>query len=82
MTKVYDVIVVARTLGLRREKVLAGAIEVEARVPPNVFTHFVDIPVFIFGEIPMGYLWIFPNSDHLSVGIGTLPPQPGQPRPS
>lgn len=70
--------VVARSLGLRRDKVLAGAIEVEAPVPPEIFTHFADNLVFILGEIPMGYLWIFPKSDHLSIGIGALHPQPGQ----
>jgi geranylgeranyl reductase family protein len=70
--------IVARSLNLRREKVLAGAIEVEAPVPSDVFSRFAEQPVFIFGDISMGYLWIFPKSDHLSVGIGALHPQPGQ----
>lgn len=69
---------VARSLGLRREKVLAAAIEVEAPVAADVFSRYADMPVFIFGEIHMGYLWIFPKSGHLSVGIGALRPKRGE----
>ena len=68
----------ARSLGLRRRKVMAGAIEVEASVPADVFARFADQPMFIFGEVATGYLWIFPKSDHLSVGIGALHPRPGE----
>ena len=35
-------------------------------------------PVFIFREIANGYLWIFPKSDHLSVGIAALHPGRGE----
>jgi len=70
--------VVARSLGLRRKKVMAGAIEIEAVVPAEVFYRFADKPMFIFGEVATGYLWIFPKSDHLSVGIGALHPKPGE----
>ena len=70
--------VVAHSLGLRRDKTLLGAIEVEAPVSPEVFQRFQDAPVFIFGEIGMGYLWIFPKAEHLSVGIGALHPKPGE----
>lgn len=70
--------IVARSLGLRPRKEMAGAIEVEAVVPPEVFARYADQPVFIFGEIHTGYLWIFPKSDHLSVGIGALHPKPGE----
>ncbi len=48
--------VIAHSLKLRTGKVMAGAIEVEAAVPEEVFTRFVDKPLFIFGEISMGYL--------------------------
>jgi len=34
--------------------------------------------LFIFGEVRMGYLWIFPKAAHLSVGIGALRPRPGE----
>jgi flavin-dependent dehydrogenase len=60
---------------LRRNKVLAAAIEVEAPVTPEVLTQFADTPMFIFGEVRIGYLWIFPKSDHLSIGIGALHPK-------
>jgi len=70
--------VVAHSLGLRRNKTMLGAIEVEAPVPPEVFKRFKDTPMFIFGEIAMGYLWIFPKAEHLSVGIGALHPRPGE----
>ena len=69
--------VVAKSLDLRRNKSLAAAIEVEAQVPGEVFRRYEDQPVFIFGEIGMGYLWIFPKSSHLSVGIGAFHPRPG-----
>jgi geranylgeranyl reductase family protein len=69
---------VAHALGLRRNKIILGAIEVEAPVPPEIFQRFKEAPVFIFGEIDMGYLWIFPKAEHLSVGIGALRPQPGE----
>jgi len=65
---------VARSLGLRHGRELAGAIEVEAKVPPEVYARYAAAPVFIFGEIELGYLWIFPKGDHLSVGIGALHP--------
>ncbi len=70
--------VVARSLGLRPGRVMAGAIEVETAVPAKVFARFAERAMFIFGEITNGYLWIFPKSDHLSVGIGALHPQPGE----
>ena len=70
--------VVARSVGLRRKKVMAGAIEVEAVVPAEVFARFADKSIFIFGEVATGYLWIFPKSDHLSVGIGAVHSQPGE----
>lgn len=70
--------IIARSLGLRHKKVLAGAIEVEATIPSKVFARFAHAPMFIFGEVATGYLWIFPKSDHLSIGIGALHPRPGE----
>jgi geranylgeranyl reductase family protein len=69
---------VAQSLGLRRMKTLLGAIEVEAPIPQAVFQRFEETSLFIFGEIAMGYLWIFPKADHVSVGIGALHPRPGE----
>ncbi len=70
--------IVARSLGLRRAKTMAAAIEVEAPVPAEIMARFRDEAVFIFGEVRLGYLWIFPKSDHLSIGIGALHPRPGE----
>jgi geranylgeranyl reductase family protein len=70
--------IIARALGLRKRRVLAGAIEIEARVPPDVMQRFAGTPMLIFGEVGVGYLWIFPKADHLSVGIGGLNPRPGE----
>ncbi len=69
---------IARSLGLRRKKIMAGAIEIEAKVSDETLTRFAENPVFIFGEIGTGYIWIFPKADHLSIGIGGLKPKPGE----
>src|SRR5690349_18648698 len=70
--------ITARSLGLRAQKMMAGAIEVEAKVSTKVWERFAGNPLLIFGDLPVGYLWIFPKSDHLSVGIGALRPKPGE----
>lgn len=66
---------VARAVGLRRGKTLAAGIEAEVPATPEVLRRFAGCLLFIFGEVPMGYLWVFPKADHLSVGIGALRPQ-------
>lgn len=68
----------ARSLGLRSQRLLAAGIEVEANVSSAVQERFANNPVLIFGDLPVGYLWIFPKADHLSVGIGALHPRPGE----
>lgn len=70
--------IAARSLGLRPQKILAGAIEVEVHVPAAAQARFAENPLLIFGDLDVGYLWIFPKSDHLSVGIGALRPRPGE----
>jgi len=70
--------VVARSVGLRRGKIMAAAIEAEVPVPPAVLQRFANALLFIFDEIQPGYLWIFPKADHLSVGVGALHPKPGE----
>ncbi len=67
---------VARSLNLRRKKVLAGAIEIEASVPEDILTRYANKPVLIFGDVGVGYLWVFPKADHISVGVGGLNPRP------
>ncbi len=68
---------VAHALGLRRGNDLAAAIEAEAPVSADAMQRFGSQPLFIFGEIRSGYLWIFPKADHLSVGIAALHPKRG-----
>jgi geranylgeranyl reductase family protein len=70
--------IVARSLGLRQGRLLAAGIEVEASVPPQIFEYYANQTVFIFDEIRQGYLWVFPKSDHLSVGIAALRPRRGE----
>jgi geranylgeranyl reductase family protein len=70
--------IVAHAMGLRKQKELAAAIEVEVQVDPQTLQNFQGRPVFIFGELPYGYLWIFPKQDHLSVGIAALHPKRGE----
>lgn len=69
---------VARSLHLRRNRVLAGAIEIEAVVPDEILARFAHTPALIFGEIGVGYLWVFPKQGHVSVGIGAVKPKPGE----
>jgi geranylgeranyl reductase family protein len=69
---------VAHSLGLRQDRVLVAGIEAEAPVSPPILMRFGDRPVFIFGEINFGYLWIFPKGNHLSVGIAALHPHRGE----
>lgn len=69
---------VARSLGLRPKRKMGAAIEVEVKVPPAVMEKYRDRPRFIFGELGLGYLWIFPKGEHLSVGAGKLHPDHGE----
>ena len=70
--------IVARSLNLRRKKVLAGAIEIKATVPAEILARYANKPVLVFGEVGIGYLWVFPKADHVSVGVGGLNPKPGE----
>ncbi len=70
--------IVARALNLRPRRVLAAAVEIEASVSAELMARFRGRPLLIFGDIGIGYLWIFPKADHLSVGIGALHPRPGE----
>jgi len=67
---------VAHSLNLRRKKIMAGAVEIEAKVPEPILARYARKPMLIFGDIGVGYLWIFPKADHISVGVGGLSPKP------
>ena len=70
--------VVAHAVDTQRVRRNFPAIEVEAAVSQDLMEHYRSRPLFIFGKIRWGYLWIFPKAEHLSVGVATLHPQPGQ----
>ncbi len=70
--------IIARALGLRRKKTMAGAIEMEASVPDEILKRHESNPILIFGGMAVGYIWIFPKADHLSIGVGGLHPKPGE----
>jgi len=60
---------VARSLGLPRPDNVMNALEAEV-YPGDLerlgaFRHSAS---FCFGWIPQGYVWVFPKSDHLSIG--------------
>lgn len=70
--------IVARSVDLRRGKVTAAAVEAEVPVPATIAGRYRDNPAFIFGEVRQGYAWIFPKADHLSMGVVSLRPRPGE----
>jgi len=70
--------VVARAVGLHRRRQSYPALEAEAHVPPDVLQRFAKSAWFIVGRVNYGYLWIFPKSDHLSVGIAAKRPKAGE----
>ena len=70
--------IVAHSLGLRPARKLVAAIELEVPVSSEIMKVYQHTMVIIFREIPNGYLWIFPKQDHLSVGIASLRPKPGE----
>ena len=70
--------VVARDLGLRRGKQMAGALEAEIPATPDDLRRYGSTLLFILGDRPPGYGWIFPKAGLLSVGVMGLHPKPGQ----
>jgi geranylgeranyl reductase family protein len=69
--------VTARSVGLRRERMLAIAIEAE--VPhrwgdghPDLRR---DVAHLEYGVVKRGYAWVFPKGDHLNVGAGVFRPR-------
>jgi geranylgeranyl reductase family protein len=71
--------VTARSVGLRRNRLLAIAIEAEV---PHVWGAGHpdlrrDVCHLEFGVVARGYAWVFPKGDHLNVGAGVFRPRPG-----
>jgi flavin-dependent dehydrogenase len=70
---------VARDVGLRRGKQMAGALEVELPASPENLARFGHTLLFVLLDgLTFGYGWIFPKAELLSVGVMGLHPQPGQ----
>jgi geranylgeranyl reductase family protein len=69
---------VARQAGLWQKQGHIPAIEVEVPVSQAVLQSYASRPLFLFGAIRWGYVWIFPKADHLSVGIAALHPRRGE----
>ncbi|MFQ5829572.1 MAG: geranylgeranyl reductase family protein [Candidatus Methylomirabilia bacterium] len=72
--------IVARALGLQPGKRVAVALEGEATVSAEMLETVGDEAWIEFGSIPVGYAWVFPKCDHLSVGVGGLKGRVGNPR--
>lgn len=61
----------ARSVGLGRRVPLAGAVDAEVVVDPDVLAREADRMTIDFGATRNGYAWIFPKCDSLSCGIGS-----------
>jgi len=53
--------------------VLVPAIESEIMLSPEELKAFEGVAIFDYERVNSGYAWIFPKSDHVSVGIGAYP---------
>jgi len=61
---------VAKALGLPRPDTLMNAIEAEVYLgDPGRLGEFKQSARFCFGLIAQGYAWVFPKTDHLSIGV-------------
>lgn len=74
--------IVAKIAGLRRERALAIALEVE--VPHTWGSGHPDLRPDVchleYGAVKRGYAWVFPKGDHLNVGAGVFRPRGEQGR--
>jgi geranylgeranyl reductase family protein len=64
--------VVARELGMRREREYVAAIESEIVVPEEELAKWKSRVQADLGCVPGGYAWVFPKRNHLSIGVGCL----------
>ncbi len=69
--------IVARSVGLRKERTLA--IAMEAEVPHRWGDGHPDLRPEVchleYGAVERGYAWVFPKGDHLNVGAGVFRPR-------
>ena len=62
--------VVARSMGLLQNAYMGIGLEWEVEVDPADLEQWRGSALLDLGTIPSGYAWIFPKSDHLSLGAG------------
>ena len=51
---------------------MGAALEVEVPADDALLEEYQETVLFLLGVPSLGYLWIFPKAEHLSVGIGTF----------
>ena len=61
---------VARLAGLRKNMMSGLAWEAEVLVDPAIVQAYSQTLFLDWGAFPGGYGWVFPKSDHLSLGVG------------
>lgn len=62
----------ARRVGLRQKRRMGITVEAEVPADDDLLTAFDNAALFVFGLAVSGYAWVFPKSDHLSVGVGAF----------
>jgi len=68
--------VVAKALGLKRNADYAVAMQTEVRVSEEQLSRWKSQIVVDLARIAGGYAWVFPKSDHLSIGLACLGSKP------
>jgi geranylgeranyl reductase family protein len=61
----------AKMAGLRDDRYLIPAIEAEVELDPTDFGKYASKTRFDVDAMPMGYGWVFPKKNHLSIGIAS-----------
>ena len=61
--------IVARELGLDKDFYYGLGLEAEVGVSPEYLSRWDDLMGLDLGTIPGGYGWLFPKSDHVSIGV-------------
>jgi geranylgeranyl reductase family protein len=64
--------IVARAVGLMKQRRLAVAVECEIQVEERILETEQGCLHLDFGSIPRGYGWVFPKKKHLSVGLAVF----------
>ena len=63
---------VARKAGWSKCSAFFRTLEFEVYVSESELSRFSGYARFDLGLVPGGYAWVFPKSDHLSIGIGSI----------